>query len=172
MSFTDKLRAEVRTVGLTTAFFAVWFYAMMLFKWLILAEYDIKLGGLSAALVGALIVAKVVLILEHVNLGEWIRERAAWIHIGLRTVFYTLGVFVVLLLEKSFEGRHEEGGFVPALIHVFEHRDVHHVWGTTICVFGALFVFNALSVIRAHLGNQGLLSVFARPVPEAPNHER
>lgn len=80
--------------------------------------------------------------------------------------FYIFGVFVVLLLEKGFEGRHEHGGFTAALTSVFESADIYHVWLNFICLSVALLSYNVLSVVRKNLGKGALLSMFIRPLPD------
>lgn len=166
MGFQQKLLHEIRAVGLTMLYFGCWIATLVVIKQLILAEYEIEFNGMSKALVGALILSKVVLVLEHVPLGVWIRARPAWVDVVLRTALYAFGVVVVLLLEKGFEGRHEYGGFGPSLRAVFQHADIQHVWVNTIGLGGALLVYNALSVVRRHLGAGGLRRLFAMPVPE------
>jgi hypothetical protein len=84
----------------------------------------------------------------------------------LRTAMYSLGVAVVLVLEKGFEGRHEHGGFGPALQQLFQQADIYHVWANTIAISGALLGYNALSVVRRHLGKGGLVRIFLSPLPE------
>jgi hypothetical protein len=73
---------------------------------------------------------------------------------------------VVLALEKGFEARHEYGGFVPALRQLFRQEDVHHVWANTLCLSGALLGYNALFVVRCHLGEGRLIRIFLSPLPE------
>lgn len=165
-SAVSKLRNEIKAVAVTALYFATWIGVLIILKELALAEYGVEFRGLSLALVGALVLAKVVLVLEHVPLGAWARTRPALVDVILRTVLYALGVLVVLLLEKAFEGRHEHGGFGPSLIAVFQHAEVHHVWVNTICLTGALLVYNALSVVRRHLGEAGLIRLFLSPLPE------
>jgi hypothetical protein len=75
-------------------------------------------------------------------------------------------VFVVILIEKALDGRHEHGGFGPSLIAVFRHAEVHHVWVNTICLSGALLGYNVLFVVRRHLGEGGLVRLFLAPLPE------
>jgi len=162
MSLPAKLREEIRSVGLTTLFFAAWFSVLLVLKWLVLAEYNIELRSMSIALVGALIIAKVVLVLEKVPLETWTRGRPAMTHVAVRTSLYGLGILVVLLVEKAFEFRHEYDGFVPALAQVIHHQAIPHVLAAAIGVTGALLVFNAMFVIRRHLGKRGLLGLFCR----------
>ena len=166
MSFGQKLKEELWAVVITTLYFGCWILALMVLKWLILAEYAISFQGWSLALVGAVVLAKVVLVLDHFSLGAWVRRQPAWLEVLLRAALYTIGVAVVLILEKSFEGRHAAGGFVPALQNLFRQADIHHVWATTICLSGALLVCNGLSVIRRHLGENGLIRLFLVPLPE------
>ena len=165
MGLLEKFKHEMKAVGLAALYFACWIAALIVLKQLILAEYHIEFHGMSKALVGALVLSKVVLVLEHIPLGAWVRARPAWVDIMLRTALYAFGVLVVLLLEKAFEGRHEYGGFGPSLIAVFQHVDIYHVWTNVICLSGALLVYNALSVLRMNLGERGLLRLFLTPVP-------
>ena len=168
MSAGTKLREELRKLALAMLYFGAWIGGLVLLKSLILAEYNIEFRQWSAILVGSLVLAKVVLILEHVPLGAWTRNRPAYVDVIARTLLYSLGVFVVLLLEKSFEGRHDAGGFGAALTGLFHDADMPHVWANTICLSGALFGYNALAVIRQSLGEGGLVRLFLSPLPVQP----
>jgi hypothetical protein len=164
MGFQQKLKDEIKAIGIAALYFGCWIAALLLLKSLVLAKYRIAFHGWSAAVAGALILSKVVLVHEHVSLGSWVRARPAWVDVVLRTALYSLGVAVVLILEKGFEGRREYGGFGPALRHLFRHADVHQVWANILCLSGALLGFNSLSIVRRHLGKGGLLRLFLSPL--------
>ncbi|MCU0598201.1 MAG: hypothetical protein MUE70_02955 [Desulfobacterales bacterium] len=166
MSFKQKAKEEFKSMFLATLYFSVWLGVLIVLKELILIEYQIHFHGLTIALVGALILAKVVLVLEHFQMGAWVRKRPALVDVMLRTVFYSLGVLIVLLIEKAFDGRHEYGGFGPSLSAIFHHVDIYHVWVNSICISGALLGYNMLSVVRLHLGPGGLIRLFLNPMPE------
>jgi hypothetical protein len=134
VSLKQKLKDEIKAVAITTLYFSMWLGSLVLLKKIILAEYQIEFHGLSVALIGALILAKVVLVLENVSLGTWVRTHSALIEVVLRTAFYAFGVFVVLVLERAFEGRHEFGSFGSSLMAVFREAKDHHVWANTICL--------------------------------------
>ena len=159
MSIAQKLKHEFAAVAWLTFYFGCWLGALVLLKYLVLAEYQVAFHGLSVALVGALV-------LEHVTLGQWVRARPAWVDVVLRTSLYAFGVFVLLLLEKAFEGRHEYDCFGDSNIAVFQHADAIHVWLNTICLTGALLSYNMLSVVRKRLGKGALLRMFLTPLPE------
>jgi len=165
MSMLQKLGKEIVMVLKLTLYFAVWIGMLMLIKKLILAQYQIEYIGLSKALIGALILSKVVLIMEHVPLGKWVERQAAIFEVICRTVLYTLGVAIVLILEKSIEGRHEHGGFIHSTTTALESADINHVYANTICVFGALMSYNVISMLREHFGVEALNRAFLSPRP-------
>ena len=164
MSIRKKIKEELWSLLEATLYFGFWIFSLLLVKVLILEEYQITFAGWSTALIGVLVLAKVVLILEHVPLGSWVRRQPAWLDVLLRTSLYVAGVFVVMIAEKAFEGRHEHGGFVNALAGVLKHADMPHLWANTICMTGALFGYNHLAVIRSHFGAGGLVKLFLVPV--------
>ncbi|MBN8507234.1 MAG: hypothetical protein J0L57_01335 [Burkholderiales bacterium] len=162
------LARELKSLAIVALYFGVWIAAALLLKVMILAEYRIGFADWSVIVVGALILSKVVLILEHVSLGEWLRAQPAWVDVVVRTVLYSAGVVLVLLLERGIEGRSEHGGFGAALQAGLEGVNGFHVVTNAICLSGALFFYNVLSVIRRHLGDRGLLKLFQQPLPPAP----
>jgi hypothetical protein len=171
MSLQQNLKHEIEALTLAGLYFASWLAALLALKHLVFAEYRIAFNHWSLALVGALVLSKVVLVLEHVSLGAWVRARPAWVDVLLRTAVYAFGVFAVLVLEEAFEGRHEHGGFIRSLAAGFEQADVHHIWLNTICLSGALLGYNVLSVVRRHLGAGGLLRLFSILMPEAKSEK-
>jgi hypothetical protein len=160
----EKLRHELKALVLITLYFAVWFGLVMFLKKLLLAQYDIQFIGLALALIGAVLLAKVVLLMEYVPVEAWVPSHPAMVAVVFRTFIYFLGVLVALTLEKAFEARHEYGGFAHALTRVYQHPECPRVLFNTICVALALLVYNIFSVLRRHLGKNGLSRLFfARP---------
>jgi hypothetical protein len=165
MGWQRKLQDELKAIGIAATYSGCWIAAVLLIKTLILAEYRITVNNWSVIIVAALVLSKVVIVLEHVSLGGWVRAQPAWVDVLLRTVMYSLGTAILLILEKGFEGRHEFGGLGPAVQQLFRQSDVHHVWANVICLSGALLGYNLLSVIRRHLGAGGLVRLFLMPLP-------
>ncbi len=169
MNFAWKLQHEIKAVALTTLYFTVWLAALTFIKHLVLEEYRIEFHWFAKAVIGALVLAKVVLVLELVPLSAWVSTRPAWVDVALRTVLYSLGVLVVLMAEKAFESRHEGGGFIASLFVVYRHPDMPHVWANVIALSGALLAYNAMNVVRINLGEGGLRAVFLSPPPKREN---
>lgn len=163
MSINEKVKNELRELGLTAFFFGCWFSILIFIKHLLLEGYNIEFYGISKALIGALVVAKVILILELVPLGSWTKKQPAIVDVIFRTLLYIIGVFIILVLEKAFEARHEYDGFSNALKQLFLHRNMAHIWVNVIVIGGALLVFNLLSIIKQHLGEGGVFRVLMSP---------
>ncbi len=170
MSWKEKLKNELKSVGIATAYFLFCFGTLMLIKFLLLKEYQIEFSGVSMMVIGALTIAKVLLIMEHIPLGKWVNKQPAYLEILMRTVLYSFGVLVVMILEKGFEGRHEYGSFGSSLQQVFNDVDIYHVWVNTIVVFGTLLGYNLISYISNQLGKGTLLRMlFSSPSKQIRN---
>jgi hypothetical protein len=59
----QKLGQELKAVGLAALYFGCWLAALLIIKQLTLVEYHIEFRGMSMAVVGALVLSKVVLLL-------------------------------------------------------------------------------------------------------------
>jgi len=163
----EKLKHEFLSMIAITAFFIAWVGMFIIFKKLFLAEYNVNLNIQPRLLIGILVLAKVVLVLEHVPMGSWalVRTRPAWVYVLLRTALFTIGIFVVLLLERSFDHRHEFGGMFPAMSALFREGNLHRILANTLVISCALFFYNALFVVRHYLGGRGFLQLFMLPPP-------
>ena len=162
----DRLRHELAEMAQAALFFGTWIAMLLVLKQLILAEYDIAYHHVAMAVVGALILSKVVLLLEHVPLGAQVRRAPAWVDVLLRTTLYAFGVLVVLVLERGIDERQAHGGFLPAVFAGFGAANSNHVLANTIALTGALLAYNALAIVRRHLPGKSVLALFASPVPD------
>jgi len=150
----------MKTVAWVTLYFACCFGLILFLKRLFLAHYQIAFHGLSAALVGALVVGKVVVLLEKAPIHRWIGNLPVVVDVGFRTAFYTLGAVAALFLEHAFGARHEYGGFSAAIVGVFQHRDASQVWATVLCVGLSFLAFITGSTIRWYVGDEQLSRLF------------
>ncbi len=160
MSALKKILNEIKIVARVASYFAVVFMMMMVMKKLDLEDYDIEFTGISQALVGALILSKVVILMEYISLGSWVQRQPPIVDVILRTLLYSAGVAVVVFLEKAFEKRHEADGFGNAISYVLNHRDAYHVWAITIGTAASIFVYNSFSIVQQKLGKNGVAKLF------------
>jgi len=166
MSVKTKLTEEVKSIFWTSLYFLIWFGGLMLIKQLLLKEFKIEFHGLMVVIIGALVVAKTVIIFENVPLFQS-KSQIAIVVILKRTLLYLAGVFIVLVIEKSFEGRQEYGGFFNALKNLVHDSNMYHIWVNIICVFGALFFYNYGSFLFKYIGKGAIIDMLFSPYPEA-----
>ena len=160
MKILKKIVEEIKIILRTATYFAIVFVLMMVMKKLYLKDYDIEFTGLSQAIIGALVMAKVIILMELISLGPWVQRQPPIVDDVLRTLLYTLGVLIVVLLEKAFEDRHKAADYGDAISYVLSHRDIYHVWATTIGAAGSIFVYNSFSVVQRTMGKNGLAKLF------------
>lgn len=151
---------EGKAVATVTLYFAACFVVIMLLKQLWLADYGIEFSGIAAAFLAALVTAKVVIILDKVPLRRWLDGTPGVIEVVLRSAVYTLAVLVVMLLEKTFEVRTEQGGFVAALANIFGHPDVPKICATSIAVGIAFLAYNVFETIHRAIGDRQMFELF------------
>jgi hypothetical protein len=160
MKILKKIFEEIKTIARTASYFAIVFILMMVMKTLYLKDYNIDFSGMSQAIIGALIMSKVIILMELISLGPRVQRQPPIVDVILRTLLYTAGVLIVIVLEKAFEKRHEASNYGDAISYVFSHRDIYHVWASTIGAAGSIFVYNAFSVVQRMLGKKGLVNLF------------
>jgi len=161
MSFIEKVKHELKEVGIVTLYFLVCFGILLLLKKPFLAEYKVEFNALSAAVIGVLVIGKVVIILDKTAIGNRFRQsHAAYVDVFYRSLVYTFFVALVVAAEKVFHASHETDGFVSAVLHALEKTDINHFWATVIGVFLSFVGFNVLSTINRHLGKGELVRLF------------
>lgn len=156
----DFLLGELKAVLFVTGYFLSWFVVVGVLKSLTLAEYNISFAAMSGAIIGALVIAKVVVILDATKAGDRFAQRRALQHILYRSAVYTFFVLLVLFSEKIVEAMLDDATLGDALDQVWAHRSRNHILTTTMLLGISLFFYNTFSVINRSLdgGLMGLLS--------------
>lgn len=135
MKLLSTLKHEIKEVGLVTLYFLFCFTVVLTLKKLFLASYQIEVQALSTAAVGALIVAKVVVVLDKTRAGvRFDATHPLWIAALYKTLVYVLATAVVLFAEKLFHAYRESGVLAAAVAEVWEHRDRNLMLAKVICI--------------------------------------
>lgn len=161
----STLKHEIKEVGLVTFYFFFCFSVVLTLKKLLLASYQIEVQALSTAAIGALIVAKVVIVLDRTRAGT---RFDASLPLGLaalyKTLVYGLATFVVLFLEKLFHAYRETGLPGRAVIEVWEHRDRDLMLAKVLCIGLAFAAYHLYAGLDRQLGEGTLRRlVMSRP---------
>jgi hypothetical protein len=156
------LKEEAKALAVLFLYFFFYFGVFIVLKKLILAHYHISFYGFGAALVGALIAAKAVLVIESSPLSRPFHSSAPFLKILYDTFVYTTLALLFLYLEKTLELLHKEGTFRLAFITAGREDDGYEFcakvgWGG-LCFFGYAF----FAAINRHLGHGELLRLLFR----------
>ena len=160
MSVSERIRREVREIGIVTLYFLACFLLFLGLKKLLLEEYHVEVNVLSTAVIGALVVAKVVVLLGKSSLGNQFRSGRLIVHVIWRSFAYTAVVFVVTLAEHLFDFYRETSQLPAAMSEMWAGRDLHHFLAMNICVGLSFLSYNSFSEIDRRLGEGGLRKLF------------
>lgn len=160
MTVSERIRREVREIGLVTLYFLSCFLFFLSLKKLMLEQYHVEIKVLHTAVIGALIVAKVVILLEKTSFGGRFRSTSPFTHVLWRSFCYTVIVFVVTLAERLFDFYRENGELSKDLFELWTTRDINHFLAMNLCVGFSFLVYNFFSEIDHHLGEGGLRKFF------------
>src|SRR5262245_10433928 len=128
------VKHEVKEVGLITLYFLFCFGVALLLKKLFLADYDIKVYVVSSLVVGALVVAKVVAVLDQTRAGTRFDLTLPLGVVALyKTLIYTVAALVVLYLETVIDVYRESHSLRAAVLETWAHRDWNVLFAKVLC---------------------------------------
>ncbi|MDT4290348.1 hypothetical protein RO575_12320 [Methylomonas sp. MO1] len=167
MSLLIKLKHEAQEVGLVTLYFFFCFSVMLTLKKLLLADYQVDVQVVSLAAVSALIIAKVVVILDHTAAGNRFDTRQPlWVAALYKTLVYLGIAFMVFFLEKVFHAYRETGLLNQAVSEVWAHKDWNLMLMKLLCVGLTFLAYHVYAGLDQRLGEGTLRrGIFERPQP-------
>lgn len=165
MNLFSKLKHEAKEVGLVTSYFFFCFGVMMTMKQLLLADYRIEVQVLSTAAISALIIAKIVAILDHTSVGKRFDTcHPLWLAVLYKTMVYLVLAFIVFFLEKLFHAYHEMGLLNLAMSEVWEHRNRNLILMKLLSVGLTFLGYHFYAGLDRRLGEGALRRmIFERP---------
>ena len=150
----ETLKRELKTAGIATLFFLCCFLLIMLLKTLLLAQYGIAFYGLSTAVVGALLVGKVVVVLDKTRAGtRFETNHPVIVSVLYKTLVYSAVFLLVVAAEKVFHAYRESHALGTAVAEVWQGRDRNRILATVLCVGLAFTAFNLFSAINRRLAD-------------------
>lgn len=152
-SLLSRVKHEVKEVGLVTLYFLFCFSVVLMLKKLLLASYDIEVFVLSTVVVSALVVGKVVVVLDKTRAGSrFDTTHPLGIAALYKTLIYTAATFVVLFLEKVVHAYRESGLLGDAILTVWAHRDRNLILAKVLCVGLAFAGYHLYAGLDRRLG--------------------
>ncbi len=165
MGLLSTVKHEAKEVGLVTLYFFLCFGIILTLKKLMLATYAIEFYAISGAVVGALIVGKVLVLLDKTRAGNrFDASHSIGVAVLYKTTVYSAVTLLVLWAEKMFHAYRESGMLGEAFMEVWTHRDRNVIFAKVICIGLAFLGYHLFKGIDRRLG-EGTLKrlVLKRP---------
>jgi len=154
------LRHEIAEVIPPTIFFFVSFHVIAFTRALMLEEYGITVRSFAAATIGALIVAKVIVIVDLLPFVNRYPDKPLIYNVAWKTLIYVLAALLVRYVEHliSFARKHEN--LLEANRDLLAEVNWPNFWATQIWVVVLMFVYCALVELIRLLGAERVRQIF------------
>ena len=146
LSFFKK---EIRELIPTAIFFFITFHIIAFSRALMLEQYGIKLSASGTATVGALIVAKVILIFNKLSFVNMFSDKPLLYSIIWKTFIFSLFTLLFRCVEELIPLVSKYGSLPSASQHLIHEVVWPHFWSLQIVLLVALLLFcSAVELIR------------------------
>ena len=163
---TEKLTAKVRHELIEYAFNVVYltfvFIAFTQYRRFLLAEYSIIYTNYWLALIGALILGKVIMIGSAFRLGRWLEDKPLIVPTIYKSILFCGFVVVLRVVEYAIKGLLHGDGLAAALVEFFAQKGMEEVLANTLVVLVALIPFFAVKELGRVLGRERVTALFFR----------
>jgi hypothetical protein len=147
-------------------FFTAFMLIFLLFK-LFVAQYSIEFSAFTKAAVAALVLGKVIPLLDWADSGyRFARRRRITVILG-KTLVYAMVVIALWTGERIFEASRKAGTFRGGLDFVIANANVHRFFGLVLLISLVVGTYLTMQEIDRAMGEGALLRLlFERPVDE------
>lgn len=150
------VKGELLDILPVTIFFLIGLHLIVFTKHLVLREQGIVYDGFWAATIGALLVAKVVLVVDKVPFMRRYSGRPLYRPILYRATVYTVAVFAVRLLEVLMREMFQTGGLASGFAAARQEVDWAQFTFVQVWVFVLFLVFVTFVELDNQLPEGGL----------------
>jgi len=157
--FLAFLKKEFFEMLPPTIFFLVVFQAVILARSVLVSESDFTMTTASAALMGALVVGKSILIADALPLFNWYREPKLIYNIVWRMFLYLNVVLVLQILEELIPLISKHGDLVSALQSFASEVDFPRFWVTHLVMALFLMLWSFVTALIEIIGREPLLKI-------------
>ena len=160
----EKLKHEFSQIIFPTVFFFITFQLIAYTRDLYLEMHGIHVTNVVAAAIGALVVAKVVVVADHLPFMNLFPNKPLIYNIVWKTSIYILATLVVRYVENIFPFVMETRDFVLANHQLLEAIIWPRFWATQIWLSVLFFIYVALRELVTVLGREEVSRMFFGPI--------
>lgn len=162
-SILSRVKHELGEVIPPAVFFFVAFQLIAFTRALMLEEYGIRTSTFVAATIGALIVAKVVLIVDLVPFVNQFPEKPLIYNVLWKTGIYLVAALLVRYIEHLIPFVREHGDLALANRHLLDEVVWPHFWFVQIWLLVLFFLYCTMRELIRVLGRERVRAIFFGP---------
>jgi hypothetical protein len=159
-----KLKNEFSKVIFPAIFFFITFQLIAYTRDLYLQQHGINVTSVVAATIGALVVAKVIVVVNMLPFMNRFPDKPLIYNILWKTWIYILATFLVRYVENIFPFFMETRDFVQANHNLLDAIIWPRFWATQIWLSVLFFIYVALRELVEALGRERVTRMFFGPV--------
>jgi chromate transport protein ChrA len=163
-SSISRLKHEFYAVIPAAIFFFIAFQLLAFSRALILKEYGIQVSTFFAATIAALIVAKVVLVVDLFPFVNRFPERPLIYNVIWKTIIYLVATLIVRYIEHLVPFVHQYSDIALAHHHLVDKVVWPHFWLVQIWLLVYFLMFCALRELVRVLGRERVRTIFLGPM--------
>lgn len=156
----ERIRNELRELIPVTLFFFVAFQLLALTKALILNQYGIRADVFVNATIGALIVAKVVLIADHFRIVNRYPDKPLIYNVAWKSAIYLVASIAVRYVEHLVHYWRESPDLGEANRRLFSEVSWPHFWAVQLWLALLLLLYTAFRELIRALGRERIMRIF------------
>lgn len=160
MKILETIKHEFLAILPPTLFFFVSFCLLIMTNQLVLRQYHIPTAGFAGAVIGALIVGKVVLIADHFRFVNRFPDKPLIYNAAWKAGIYFAATLLVRYAEHLVPFLSKFGNFAEAHRHLVEEIVWPHFWLVQMWLLVLLFVYCALRELVRAIGERELTALF------------
>jgi len=154
----ERVAGELlRDIAPKVLFFFVAFLVIFLLFKLFVAQYSVQYTAFTRAAVAALILGKVVPLLDWANRQYVAARPRRIVSIAARTVVYALVVIALGTAEKLFTAYRHQGTATAAAEQIWSAADIHHFVGLVLLLSLVVGAYLTAQEIDRAIGSGGLV---------------
>ena len=172
-SIEGGLVGLIREMAPVVFFFFVAFLLIFVMFKLFVSQYDIEFSAFTKAAIAALILGKVIPLLDWAQSGYRFAGYRRIVVITFKTFLYALVVIVLGIGEKFLKAYREVGSLGGAASNLIANTNVDRFMGLVVLISLVVFVYLLMQEINRAMGQGALVRLFFEPphnssAPQSP----
>jgi hypothetical protein len=149
-------------------FFIAFLLIFVMFK-LFVSQYAIEFSAFTKAAIGALIIGKVIALLDWAESGHSAdKTHRRIVVVASKTLVYALVVIVLGIGERIFEAYRKAGSLGEAISRLIANSNVDRFMGLVLLISLVVFIYLVMQEIEGAMGKGALFKLFfERPLDKS-----